>query len=87
MRDFNPFVFRKLDAGEQSLVKYQYGDFKPESFEYLLWQAIAKADSNNLNLLSYAYPLHVAAWRKYKYELDWWPKISSKLFMNLHVVK
>lgn len=87
MREFNPFIFRKLTVGEQSLVKAQYGDFKPESFEYMLWQIIAKADNANLDLLAKAYPGHVKAWRKFKFELDWWPSIVSKLFMNLHVVK
>lgn len=83
----NHIIFSKQDPGVQSLIKFQYGHYKQYSFEYHLWMAIAYADVDNLKLLGRSFPGHVNAWKKYKYELRWWPQLVDQLERKFEVIK
>ena len=61
----------KLDAEQRALVEWQYrlcGDFKKA-----LWNAIAHADDDNLELLRRGFPLEVSAFLKFQRQSGYWP--------------
>lgn len=49
------------DNGVKALIMWQFGYLG--DFQLALWQAIAKADEENLHRLALGYPAHVRAFR------------------------
>jgi hypothetical protein len=70
--------YRKLNAGEQSLVDWQLRRGLG-GFESALWGAICRADTGNLARLEVGFTQHVAAYRKYSHEAGWWRRLKRRL--------
>lgn len=70
--------YKTLSEGERRLVDWQYG--RSGHFVTLLFDAMAKADSQNLALLSKAYPDEVKAYERFTREEGYWPKIRNGLY-------
>lgn len=65
-----------LDDGELELYWWQYN--KLGSFKKALFDAISKADTNNLRKLSIGYPLQVEAYRKYINDPGYWKFVQER---------
>lgn len=74
---YNWDVFKRLNVGEQSLVKWQFKEHG--GFWTALWEAICKADDGNLKRLESAYPLEVLAYRRYIGQMGWWENLLEQL--------
>ena len=48
------------------------------SFYTALMDAVTKADSENLDRLEAAYPVHVNAWRNFKSTPGWWGEVEGR---------
>jgi len=60
----------RLDEEQQALVEWQYrfcGGFKKA-----LWEAIMRADDNNMERLRLGFPVEVAAYLKYSRVPNYW---------------
>lgn len=76
----NHEVYMSLNDGERALVEWQYrmaGGFTTSLFELM-----SQADNSNLNRLSRAFPEHVAAFRDYAHERNWWTDLRNRLDMK-----
>lgn len=69
--------YLNLDDGERSLYDWQFRNHG--SFFMALWEAISKADTENLNSLSKAFPKHVAAYKRYIGEDGYWSGILYRV--------
>lgn len=74
---YNLQVFKSLDSGVQSLVKWQFREHG--SFYMHLWEAISRADSFNLARLKKGFPREVNAFCLYKDEEGWWFRLLTRL--------
>lgn len=67
---------KALTPGEVELVKWQFrlhGDFKKA-----LWEAIARADINNLMALGMGFPDEVAAFNRFANESGYWEDVKRR---------
>ena len=77
MIDLSKCDVRVLDSHELAVFFWQYrlnGDFKTA-----LWEAITRADTDNLRLLSYGFPVEVEGYRKYTTINGWWQEVEKKV--------
>jgi len=49
------------------------GDFKKA-----LWEAICRADDNNIELLALGFPVEVEGYKHYAFESGWWDMVKDK---------
>lgn len=69
--------YRRLTVGEQSLYEWQFRT--TGGFFSALWDAISRADSQNLYHLEKAYPSHVEAYNKFRGESGWWEDLLERV--------
>lgn len=82
MAKFNP---DNLDPDELAVFKWQYslnGDFYTA-----LWEAIKKADDDNLDRIGYGFPIEIQGLRKYRQIESWWIEVERKAVMQPEEVK
>ena len=65
-----------LSEGERHLCEWQFG--MTGHFFTALFAAMTHADETNLNRLSLAFPDEVNAFRRYKKEDGFWPRIEAE---------
>lgn len=70
-------AYDALDQGTRSLVDWQY--HRHGDFFTALWDAICRADTENLAKLELGFPKHVQAYRKYTSVPGWWTAVEEKL--------
>lgn len=79
----SPITQKGLDTltpQELAVVQWQYK--LRGHFYQALWEAIQRADSNNLDQLAKAFPVEVEGYRLFSYTLGWWPEVEKKLFAS-----
>ena len=74
---YNWDVYKQQDPGVQSLIKWQFNEHG--GFWTAIWKAISNADTFNLDRMEKAFPLEVAAYRKYVSQYGWWEALLEKL--------
>lgn len=73
--NWNHERFLELTEGEQSLIKWQYQHHG--GFFMALWNAISKADGENLRRLEKGFPSHIEAYRRYGGEKGYWDSLRK----------
>jgi hypothetical protein len=66
----------ELTEEELAACRWQYGKYV--DFFRALWEAIHRADTQNLSQLSLAFPVEVSAYQKYIHEHGWWERAQKK---------
>ena len=66
-----------LEPEEAAVVEWQYGYCG--DFHKALWEAIARADENNLDRLGFGFPVEVTGFKKYSQEPGWWQNVLEKI--------
>lgn len=69
--------FKKLTPGEQSLWKWQFREHG--GFYMALWNAISKADQNNIEKLGRGFPGEVRAYLRFAHETGWWEETVRRV--------
>jgi len=67
---------KTLTAPERAIVEWQYG--MSGDFARTLMDAIARADTTNLNLLRLGFPNEVEGFERFSRESGWWERVQSK---------
>ena len=67
----------RLEAEEAAVVEWQCGYCG--DFRTALWDAISRADENNLLRLELGFPVEVRGYKKFTRELGWWQSVVSKV--------
>lgn len=67
-----------LDAEENAVMRWQYRMMG--GFESALWDAISRADTNNLNALGMGFPIEVGGYKKYSHVSGWFENVQRKAF-------
>jgi len=74
---YNHEEYAKLTPGERSLYEWQFK--MSGGFFTSLWDAISRADSQNLYHLEKAFPSHLKAWGRYQGESGWWEELVERV--------
>ncbi len=73
----SPFKHEEtFTPGELFILRWQYRT--ASDFERLLAEAMAKADTKNLNAFAVGFPDEAEAMWKYKTEAGWWDEVSKR---------
>ena len=75
-REVNIPNYDSLDDIEKELIDWQYrlcGDFRQA-----LWEAICRADDNNLARLRLGFPNQVDGYIRYTRESEYWARVQEK---------
>ena len=65
---------------EEEQIVYEWQNGKLGGFRTALMNAIMRADSYNLKLLSISFPLEVSAFLRFSTEYGWWDSVMQKLY-------
>jgi len=68
--------YNSLDDVEKELIDWQYG--LCGDFRKALWEAICRADDDNLTRLRIVFPNQVNGYIRYTQESGYWSKVQAK---------
>ena len=67
-----------LNAEEQAVMEWQYGILG--GFKSTLWEAITRADSQNLEALGKGFPDEVNGYKKFAHVSGWFESVRHRAF-------
>ena len=81
--------YNKLDQGTKRLVDWQMG--RTGAFWTLMFEAMNRADGQNLDRLQEAFPEEVLAYRSYSQgtekDANWWRSLRQQLRIGVRALK